>query len=110
MEFLRTTPLEQGECLYGMKRCLKAMKDGFWTISVENVKGTFTETAQLRRTLDNGARLWQLHGYGYIVPHPQMDGLYGVYRRAPDTFDGMGARGVLYAQTPCGTSCPCVIT
>ena len=91
MRFLEAAPLREGSSQYGHQHYSTSMKGDLWEIRMEHRVGPST-VAQLRHQLVNGRRVWHLSGYGFLVPHPQMDGLYGVYRRLPDDItEGMGA-------------------
>ena len=64
--------------------------DKQWELHLKNTDGEYNEVARLSRLLDNGRkRIWSLRGYGYLVPHPQNEGLYGVYREIPREFSGI---------------------
>ena len=63
--------------------------DKQWELHLKNADGEYNEVARLSRLLDNGKRIWDLRGYGYLVPHPQNEELYGVYREIPREFSGI---------------------
>ena len=64
--------------------------DKQWELHLRNADGEYNEVARLSRHLDNGRkRIWDLRGYGYLVPHPQNKELYGVYREIPSDFSGI---------------------
>ena len=85
--WLATTNLEPESFLYGDLPCKKTLENGECCIYTwEKLRQSYSCFAKLHTTLTDGKRIWDIREYGYLVPHPVMKGLYGLYHQVPQKF------------------------